>query len=78
MINGLSGMGGAAGAAPGGQAPDCKSQVQGCWDAVPFMCRFIFVTCVSIYLISFGLPQILMYLVCMPQLIVYNVQSKFE
>jgi len=38
------------------------------------MCRFIFVTCVSLYLISFGLPQILMYLVCMPQLIVYSLQ----
>jgi len=61
MINGLGNMGGGS---SGGGGQDCKSQIKGCWDSVPAWCRFVFIACIVVYSVSFGLPLILMWFIC--------------
>jgi len=54
----------------GGGTPDCKTQIKSLWQQVPLFCRFIFITCILVYAVSFALPSILTWLVCAPSKIV--------
>ena len=69
-----AGPAGAGGA--GGGSPDCKTQMAEYWNKVPMFNRFVLVTCLTVYLVSFIFPQIIMATILMPyQMITF--QGKF-
>ena len=61
--------------APSGSPPDCMTQVKNWWNSVPFWCRCVSLTCTLVYALSFAVPEITSWLLCVPALIVYKAQG---
>lgn len=85
-MNNIHGLGGGPAGRPargpsggpsgGDGSPDCKTQMKQYWSQIPLFNRFVLVTCLSIYLISFIFPMIISVTILLPVQIM-TLQSKF-
>lgn len=66
MMRGFNALPGGAG---GGEPQDCGSCIKNAWNSVPAWNRAIMIVPTVLYLLSFAVPMITYYTVCIPVLV---------